>query len=183
MQMSASFYGLGLAVLIGFLTAGSAAAAGELRFRDVDTDSDGALSRDEWRYGGERMFDNLDQNSDASLTQAEMSAGPRWSTDSGDAYGRGNRWRDRLGSRFSELDGNKDGVITPGEWRKNPQTYELLDTNRDGSLTEAEFANRDNILTGNEFKPAEPAASTETAKESSSSGGIEQILLQLLGGK
>ena len=45
------------------------------KIKVVDTDSDGALTREEHEQGARTMFDQMDANHDGSLTQSELQAG------------------------------------------------------------------------------------------------------------
>jgi Ca2+-binding EF-hand superfamily protein len=41
--------------------------------------------------------------------------------------------------RFQELDQNKDGYVTPGEWPLAPASFTVVDRNKDGRLGKAEL--------------------------------------------
>lgn len=81
------------------------------------------------------------------------------------------RTRPNTETRFSEMDQNRDGVITRAEWRGTAQAFDVNDWNNDGRLsgdevregaqrqfdwTEAQFRrfdrNRDNYLSGTEWR-------------------------------
>jgi hypothetical protein len=46
------------------------------RFKMMDANSDGAVTKDEWKGPAER-FDAIDTNHDGKITAAEMAAAPR----------------------------------------------------------------------------------------------------------
>jgi Ca2+-binding EF-hand superfamily protein len=107
-----------------------------------------ALSGAAFAHGfGERMFERLDTNHDGKVTLAEAMAGAQ--------------------ARFTELDKNKDGVITPDELGdgRHPM-MKHADLNHDGKITLAElqtqtqtwFArldkNNDKVITKDELAAA-----------------------------
>jgi Ca2+-binding EF-hand superfamily protein len=46
------------------------------RFKAMDANNDGAITKDEWRGPAER-FDAIDANHDGKITAAELAAAPR----------------------------------------------------------------------------------------------------------
>ncbi len=91
------------------------------RFRGMDRNRDGMVSRSEWR-GNSRSFENQDWNNDGVLSGREVRANAR---------------RNRTG-RAEAVDRNRNGVIERGEWRGNSREFNRLDRNRDGYITSAE---------------------------------------------
>jgi Ca2+-binding EF-hand superfamily protein len=91
------------------------------RFRALDHNSDGRLSRAEWHAGAE-LFARVDRNRDNFLSGAEF---------------RGEADDDRE-DRFTDLDDNRDGRLTRNEWHGSTAVFDALDGNRDGVLTRAE---------------------------------------------
>jgi Ca2+-binding EF-hand superfamily protein len=91
------------------------------RFRTLDHNNDGRLSRAEWHASAE-LFSRVDRNRDNSLSPAEF---------------RGEGDDDRE-DRFSDLDDNRDGRLTRSEWHGGTAVFDALDANRDGVLTRAE---------------------------------------------
>jgi Ca2+-binding EF-hand superfamily protein len=97
----------------------TASAQQQMRFRGMDGDRDGRITRAEWR-GNARAFDRHDVNNDGVLSGTEVRL------DDGDGV-----LRD-----FSRVDLDGNGHVTAQEWRR---AFADLDTNRDGSLTEDEL--------------------------------------------
>jgi Ca2+-binding EF-hand superfamily protein len=91
-----------------------------LRFRELDRNRDGWLTRAEWAT--DRMtFDTLDRNRDGRLTSSEFA----------DLSG--------LDAQFYRLDRDRDGMLQRGEWTGTSSTFRTLDRNRDGRLSRDEF--------------------------------------------
>jgi Ca2+-binding EF-hand superfamily protein len=95
----------------------------EDRFADLDADSDGRLTRDEW-HGSTAVFNALDGNRDGVLTRVEAVGQQTTAPD-----------------EFRSLDVNNDGAIARNEWHWNAAAFDRLDTNRDGRLVRGEFEN------------------------------------------
>ena len=91
------------------------------RFRGMDRNRDGVISRSEWR-GNDRAFQNQDWNRDGVLSGREVRANAR---------------RNRNG-RAEAVDRNRNGVIERGEWMGSAREFNRLDRNRDGYITSAE---------------------------------------------
>jgi EF hand len=130
MDMTRNQYGIALSIaLLGSasLLAPQVAAQQSMRFRGMDSNRDGVITRAEWR-GNEQSFRQYDVNRDGVLAGDELR-----STYTED-YGNG--LLDDFG--LVDLDGN--GHITVQEWRR---AFTQLDTNRDGSLTVDELGVRD----------------------------------------
>jgi Ca2+-binding EF-hand superfamily protein len=47
--------------------------------------------------------------------------------------------KDKVAKAFNRLDLNRDGRITPNEWRRKPKAFDRIDTNHDGAITLDEF--------------------------------------------
>ena len=92
------------------------------RFRALDHNNDGRLSRAEWHAGGE-LFSRVDRNRDNVISAAEF---------------RGGEDDDDREDRFADLDDNRDGRLTRNEWHGSTAVFDALDANRDGVLTRAE---------------------------------------------
>ena len=91
------------------------------RFRALDHDGDGRLSRSEWHATSE-LFSRIDRNRDNFLSAAEFT---------GDAD-------DDREDQFADLDTNRDGRLTRAEWHGSTAVFDALDANRDAVLTRAE---------------------------------------------
>jgi Ca2+-binding EF-hand superfamily protein len=91
----------------------------------MDKNNDGRISRDEWNRKPER-FDKLDKNGDGYLDREEAVAAGR-------AHAR---------RALKQMDVNNDDRVTRDEWKGDPQRFDHLDSNRDGVITQEEFAAR-----------------------------------------
>jgi len=105
-------------------------------FDRLDRNNDRAISRSEWRQD-RSVFDRLDRNNDGVIVRNEFA-------DYGDVEGDDSRWDTR--PPFSDLDWNRNGVITVGEWKRPTEDFRALDTDGDGVLSEREYnQNRANV--------------------------------------
>jgi Ca2+-binding EF-hand superfamily protein len=105
-------------------------------FNRVDTNGDGRISRDEWRYDGE-SFRHADRNGDDVLSRAEFVNGD---TDTD------------LEDRFEYLDANNDGRIERSEWHSSLDTFRWLDRNQDGVLSRREVAGNESTRQSDQFR-------------------------------
>jgi Ca2+-binding EF-hand superfamily protein len=100
------------------------------RFRGMDRNGDGVITRDEWR-GSERSFEIHDINKDGVLSGTEVRTSE---TD----------WQDRRGwddlvDQFDRTDRDNNGVISRDEWYSDPSTFDRLDRDRNGAIRLSEF--------------------------------------------
>ena len=103
------------------------------RFRGMDTNNDGTITRSEWR-GSARSFEVHDWNNDGILSGDEVWQG---STREGRAFEDEDFDRDE---QFEFLDVNSNGRIEPREWHGDVASFYRLDTNNDNTLSRAELA-------------------------------------------
>ena len=110
------------------------------RFKGMDTNGDGAISRQEWR-GSERAFRNHDWNNDNVLSGDELRVGagrqnPWNDADLDASMDRETDWTD---ARFRALDHNSDNRLSRSEWHASSELFTRIDRNRDNAISAAEF--------------------------------------------
>src|SRR5215203_2119144 len=90
----------------------------DMRWRAMDTNRDGRITRAEWR-GNDRAFRNHDWNHDGVLSgdEVRVQANAQNTDDYFD-------WTD---AGFRDLDRNRDGRIARGEWAYDAQTFTRAD--------------------------------------------------------
>ena len=109
----------------------AAVPAEQRRFRGMDRNNDGVISRNEWR-GSSQSFDTHDWNNDGALTGDEVNeASARTGrTVEDEAF-------DRAES-FEYLDGNNNNRIELREWHGTVAAFNRLDANNDRVLSRGE---------------------------------------------
>ncbi len=95
------------------------------RFRGLDTNNDGQITRGEWR-GNNRSFQVQDWNGDGVLSGNEVAAGGRRTAGRASPY------------NFDALDANRNNRIERREWQERLAEFNQLDANGDNILTRAE---------------------------------------------
>jgi Ca2+-binding EF-hand superfamily protein len=113
-------------------------AVGQARFRGLDRNNDGRITRAEWN-GSAQSFRVHDWNGDGVLSGDEVApGGRRQSTAEDDFHNRlpVNDWSERL---FAQLDHDGDGRLSREEWHYDLETFVRADRNRDRFVTRAEY--------------------------------------------
>ena len=113
------------------------------RFRALDADRDGRVSRSEYARFGRRLFARLDRNGDKRVTRKEARLSLRGTARSSPAN-----------ALFARLDRDSNGSLSMNEVNQARRSaFKQLDLDRNGSLTPLEFSIR--ASTG---RPAPPPA-------------------------
>jgi Ca2+-binding EF-hand superfamily protein len=123
-------------------TTGTAPAPGAARedawFQKLDTNKDGAISKEEAQAAADqritRTFDKLDTNHDGLITQAEVTAAHE---------ARRAEMQAQAAERFKQANTNGDGLLSKDEVSKGmprlARAFDRLDTNKDGELSPEEM--------------------------------------------
>ena len=143
----------GALALVSFVCAASAGAAANnepqnrnaqqppesMRFRAMDRNGDGRVTRQEWR-GSVQSFRVHDWNNDGVLSGDELRPGAVRQRDANDFDpARSRQYADWTQEAFADLDHNRDGRITKDEWHYDNESWLRADRNRDNVLTRNEF--------------------------------------------
>lgn len=100
----------------------------------VDTNGDGAVSKDEMIAAREHAFKKLDRNGDGVIDEKEIEGARDAIIDRADAA------QAMLGTRWRRMDTNGDGKVSEDEFRGRTPLFDLADRNGDGKLSADEIA-------------------------------------------
>jgi Ca2+-binding EF-hand superfamily protein len=94
------------------------------QFDDLDLNNNGRIERSEWHASAD-AFSWLDRNRDGVLNRIEVTGAEGATTNASD--------------QFASLDSDRNRTISRNEWHWSPASFNQLDLNRDGVLTQSEF--------------------------------------------
>ena len=129
------------------------AAQDPLRFRDLDRNRDGIVSREEWP-GNDRSFRRQDRNGDGFLSREEVNQGGRADRDFDfiDFDGNGRVSRDEWIRAFNQFDLDGDGALTEGELQGSasdtPPASAAFEAGRERGLADGRQAGRGDRASG-----------------------------------
>jgi hypothetical protein len=127
--------------LAAVVLATATTAHAQMRFQGMDTNSDGVITRAEWR-GNDTAFRNQDWNGDGILSGDEVRTGGQrqenWSQD-WNRDGRVDNVDNQIAQRFRGYDMNSDNLVGRSEWSGDARLFTRLDTSRDGYLSIEEY--------------------------------------------
>ena len=97
----------------------------EQRWKKLDQDNDGRISRSEWQRNNQ-AFDRMDADKDGFITKDELRSAAK-------------EFRERQRNRLREMDADADGNISRSEWKGKEEIFNRLDANNDGLLSRDEL--------------------------------------------
>ena len=102
------------------------------RFAEIDTNSDGKITREEGQAHADARFAKADANGDGVLTAVEIKAAMMAHMSK--------RLDKRIAKHMDRADTNKDGVISSAEARAaGDQRFDRMDKNKDGVVEMSEM--------------------------------------------
>ena len=117
----------------------------QARFRAMDRDADGVITRSEWR-GNADGFDRYDTNHDGVLSGSEIwIGGRRTDVPATSSQSNARQSQDQLLESFYRADRNNDGRLARDEWWSDSATFARVDRNRDNYISEQEFLGTDAV--------------------------------------
>ncbi|TPM07352.1 MULTISPECIES: EF-hand domain-containing protein [unclassified Mesorhizobium] len=125
------------ALLIGLAPLCAAQAQdmpGQRILQRIDTNGDGAISKDEMTAARERLFRKLDRNGDVVIDEKEIESARQAIKDRAEVA------QARLGNRWRRLDTNGDGKVSEKEFASSMPLFDLADRDGDGKLSADEIA-------------------------------------------
>ena len=97
----------------------------EQRWKKLDQDNDGRISRLEWQRN-DQAFDRMDADKDGFVTKEELRSAAK-------------EFRGKHRHGLREMDTDADGRISRTEWKGNEEMFNRLDANHDGVLSRDEL--------------------------------------------
>ncbi|WP_027052389.1 EF-hand domain-containing protein [Mesorhizobium erdmanii] len=125
------------ALLMGLTPLGAAQAQdmpGQRILQRIDTNGDGAISKDEMAAARERLFKRLDRNGDGVIDEKEIESARQAIEDRAEVA------QARLANRWRRMDANGDGKVSEQEFASSMPLFDLVDRNGDGKLSADEIA-------------------------------------------
>jgi Ca2+-binding EF-hand superfamily protein len=109
------------------------------KFKMMDTDADGKISRAEHAAGAKQMFTKCDANNDGVVTAAEMDTAMNEKSAKSDKSDKADKHRKSSAELIKEIDTNGDGQLTLAEHDAGTEKmFAKMDKNSDGSLSKDE---------------------------------------------
>jgi Ca2+-binding EF-hand superfamily protein len=151
--------------------------AEQMRFRAMDRNNDGVVTRQEWR-GSDQSFGVHDWNGDGILSGDEVRES-FWTTGE-DASPEADPAASERQDRFEYLDTNNNGRVERSEWHASDDAWQWLDRNNDNVLSRAEVVgNQRRAVNRRESNTAVPARPVQDCT-SSAPQVVDDIYQQVL---